>query len=48
MADLFRFADTLGPSRIAHIHNASLGLKAIVVIDNTACGVAVGGVRMAP
>src|SRR6185436_21067964 len=37
---------TLGPSRIAHIHNASLGLKAIVVIDNTACGVAVGGVRM--
>jgi glutamate dehydrogenase (NAD(P)+) len=48
MADLFRLADTLGPSRIAHIHNASLGLKAIVVIDNTACGVAVGGVRMAP
>jgi glutamate dehydrogenase/leucine dehydrogenase len=48
MADLFRFADTLGPSRIAHIHNASLSLKAIVVIDNTACGVAVGGVRMAP
>jgi glutamate dehydrogenase/leucine dehydrogenase len=48
MTDLFRFADALGPSRIVHIHNASLGLKAIVVIDNTACGEAVGGVRMAP
>jgi glutamate dehydrogenase/leucine dehydrogenase len=48
MTDPFLFADALGPSRIVHIHNASLGLKAIVVIDNTACGEAVGGVRMAP
>jgi len=48
MADPFAFADALGPARIIHIHNASAGLKAIVVIDNTACGVAVGGVRMAP
>ena len=48
MEDLFRLADEFGPSRIVHIHRPSLGLKAIVVIDNTACGVAVGGIRMAP
>jgi len=48
MDDTFRFADAFGPSRIIHIHRPSVGLKAIVVIDNTACGVAIGGVRMAP
>ncbi|MCC6779074.1 MAG: Glu/Leu/Phe/Val dehydrogenase [Hyphomicrobiales bacterium] len=48
MEDTFRFADELGPARIIHIHRAAVGLKAIVVIDNTACGPAVGGVRMAP
>jgi len=45
--DLFQFADTYGPARIIHIHRPAAGLKAIVVIDNTACGPAVGGVRMA-
>jgi glutamate dehydrogenase/leucine dehydrogenase len=48
MEDPFRFADEFGPARIVHIARKSLGLKAIVVIDNTACGPAVGGVRMAP
>jgi glutamate dehydrogenase/leucine dehydrogenase len=48
MDDIFRFNDAFGPSRIVHIHEPSLGLRAIVVIDNTACGAAVGGVRMAP
>jgi glutamate dehydrogenase (NAD(P)+) len=46
--DVFRFADELGPSRIVHIHRPAVGLKAVVAIDNTACGPAVGGVRMAP
>jgi glutamate dehydrogenase/leucine dehydrogenase len=46
--DLFRLADEFGPSRVVHIHRSSIGLKAIAVIDNTACGVAIGGVRMAP
>jgi glutamate dehydrogenase/leucine dehydrogenase len=45
---LFRFADEFGPSRIIHIHHARPELKAIVVIDNTACGAAIGGVRLAP
>ena len=48
MDDTFRFADAFGPSRIIHIHRPGVGLKAIVVVDNTACGVAIGGVRMAP
>jgi len=46
--DVFRFSDEFGPARIVHIHRPSAGLKAIAVIDNTACGPAVGGVRMAP
>jgi glutamate dehydrogenase/leucine dehydrogenase len=48
MHSLFDFADEFGPTRTIHICRPSLGLKAIVTIDNTACGPAVGGVRMAP
>jgi len=48
MDDTFRFADAFGPSRIIQIHRPSVGLKAVVVVDNAACGVAIGGVRMAP
>ena len=48
MEDVFRLADTFGPNRIIYIHRPSVGLKAIAVVDNTACGPAVGGVRMAP
>ena len=48
MDDLFRFADELGPLNIIHIHRPGAGLKAVVAIDNVACGPSVGGVRMAP
>ena len=48
MADAFQFADPLGPAKIVHIHVPAAGLKAVVVVDNTACGPAIGGVRMAP
>ena len=44
----FRFADELGPAKIVEIYEPSTDLKAIVVIDNVACGPAIGGVRMAP
>jgi glutamate dehydrogenase/leucine dehydrogenase len=33
---------------VIHIHRPSVGLKAVTVIDNTACGPSVGGVRIAP
>ncbi len=46
--DAFRFADELGPAKIVHVANASVGLKAIVVVDNVAAGPAIGGTRMAP
>ena len=48
MEEVFSFADQLGPEKIVHIHEPRLGLKAIVVIDNTAVGPAIGGTRMAP
>ncbi len=48
MEDVFRFADPFGPAKIIHICRPSLDLRAVVVVDNTACGAAIGGVRMAP
>jgi glutamate dehydrogenase (NAD(P)+) len=48
MEDAFRFADEIGPLKLVHIHHAAIGLKAVVAIDNVACGPAIGGVRMAP
>ncbi len=46
--DLFGFCDSLGPSKIVHLHVPSAGLKGIVVVDNVATGPAIGGMRMAP
>ncbi len=48
MADAFEFADAFGPAKTVFIHRPSVGLRAVVVVDNTACGTAMGGVRMAP
>ncbi len=45
---IFGFADDLGPAKIVHIYEPALDLKAIVAIDNVACGPAIGGGRMAP
>ncbi len=48
MKDAFEFADELGPLKTIHIHEPSVGLRAILVIDNVAKGPSIGGVRMAP
>ncbi len=48
MEDMFRFADELGPFKIIHVYEPSIGLKAVLVVDNVARGPAIGGVRMAP
>ena len=45
--DAFRFADHLGPARIIHVYEPKLGLKGILVVDNTAAGPSIGGLRMA-
>jgi glutamate dehydrogenase (NAD(P)+) len=48
MTDLFRLTDDLGPAKILHVHEPSIGLKGIVVVDNTSAGPAIGGMRMVP
>ena len=48
MDDVFKFADALGPAKIIHIYDATTGLKAVVAVDNVACGPSIGGIRMAP
>jgi glutamate dehydrogenase (NAD(P)+) len=40
--------DELGPEQIVLLRQPRVGLEAIVVVDNVACGPAIGGVRMAP
>jgi len=44
----FAFTDDLGPEKVVELYDPSVGLKAIVVVDNTAAGPAIGGTRMAP
>lgn len=48
MTDLFRFADDLGPAQILHVYDPGTGLRGIAVVDNVACGPAIGGIRLAP
>jgi len=40
--------DELGPAQVLHLWEPECELDAIVVVDNVACGPAIGGVRMAP
>jgi len=48
MASPFEFTDTLGPEKVLHLYDPVTGLKAILVVDNTAAGPSIGGCRMAP
>lgn len=48
MDDGFAFADKLGPRKIVHIYDPAAGLKAVLAVDNIACGPSIGGIRMAP
>jgi glutamate dehydrogenase/leucine dehydrogenase len=41
------YCDDLGPEKVVHVYEPQSGLRAMVVVDNTACGPAIGGVRMA-
>ncbi len=44
---IFDFTDALGPAKVIHVYEPSVGLKAVLVVDNVARGPAIGGVRMA-
>ena len=46
--EVFGFADTLGPRKIVYLYDPQVRLKAVVAVDNVACGPAIGGIRMAP
>lgn len=48
MHDDFMAADALGPAKVIHINEPGIGLRATLVVDNVACGPAIGGLRMAP
>ncbi len=48
MDPAFRFADRLGPAKIIHVHEPSVGLRGTLVVDNVAAGPSIGGLRMAP
>nr|WP_320050209.1 Glu/Leu/Phe/Val dehydrogenase [uncultured Desulfuromonas sp.] len=48
MEDIFKFYDDLGPTKILHIYEPELNLKAVLVVDNVAAGPSIGGLRMAP
>ncbi|HEX9856907.1 MAG TPA: Glu/Leu/Phe/Val dehydrogenase, partial [Paracoccaceae bacterium] len=48
MTASFAFADDLGPEKLLEITEHKTGLRAIVIVDNTAAGPAIGGCRMAP
>ncbi|MBI1394678.1 MAG: Glu/Leu/Phe/Val dehydrogenase [Betaproteobacteria bacterium] len=45
---VFDLADDLGPAKVVHVHEPSHGLRGVLVVDNVACGPAIGGLRMAP
>ncbi|UCB54438.1 MAG: Glu/Leu/Phe/Val dehydrogenase [Thiotrichales bacterium] len=47
MENIFKFADDLGPLKVIHVHEPSVNLKAVLVVDNIAKGPSIGGVRMA-
>lgn len=38
--------DEIGPEKVLHLYSPRIGLKAFVVVDNTALGPAIGGVRV--
>ncbi len=48
MPGLLELGDDLGPAKVVRVTDPALRLDAALVIDNVACGPAIGGLRMAP
>jgi glutamate dehydrogenase/leucine dehydrogenase len=42
------FADEWGPEKVVYVYEPRCGLKGIVVVDNSAVGPGIGGIRMTP
>lgn len=45
---VFGFSDEIGPEKVIYFCEPRTQLKAILIVDNTALGPGIGGVRMAP
>ncbi|NIU38813.1 Glu/Leu/Phe/Val dehydrogenase, partial [Candidatus Bathyarchaeota archaeon] len=43
-----KFTDEWGPEKILHVYDPKVGMKGILVIDNTTLGPGKGGIRMLP
>jgi len=48
LADIASFADELGPAKVIQVYEPTIGLRAVLVVDNIAAGPALGGVRLDP
>jgi glutamate dehydrogenase (NAD(P)+) len=48
LQDQLPFSDDLGPFKVIQVHEPSVGLHAVLVVDNVAAGPSIGGLRMAP
>lgn len=48
MSGSFAFVDDFGPEKVIELTDPRSGLRAILVVDNTAAGPSIGGCRMAP
>ncbi len=46
--ELEKFADEFGPELVLEVYNKKVGLKGILIIDNTSLGPGKGGIRMTP
>lgn len=45
---VFQFLDNIGPEKVLYVHDSKTKMKGILVVDNTARGPSIGGIRMAP
>jgi glutamate dehydrogenase (NAD(P)+) len=48
VTEIFQGGDDLGPAKVIQVCEPGLQLRAVLVVDNVACGPAIGGLRMAP
>ncbi len=48
MTDIDSLGDELGPAKIIQVREPSVGLRAVLVVDNVARGPSIGGLRIAP
>lgn len=46
--EIEKFSDEWGPEKVLHVYDPKVGMKGVLVIDNTTLGPGKGGIRMLP